>query len=72
MAITDRVPAHEMLERQVRERTREIERRCRVAEALHEILAILNSNRPLADILDHVVAQAGAPPLVIFSIHAIS
>ncbi len=47
------------LEREVRERTYEIERRRRVAEALREILAVLNSDRPLNEVLAYIVAQAG-------------
>lgn len=41
------------------ERRRESERRRHVAEGLRDILAILNSNRPLEEILDYIVAQAG-------------
>jgi signal transduction histidine kinase len=50
--------AFQFLEQRVEERTREIERRRRVAEGLRDILAALNSNRPLQIILDSVVAQA--------------
>ncbi len=46
------------LERRVAERTQEIERRRRVAEGLRDILAVLNSGRPLREILDHIVLQA--------------
>lgn len=46
------------LEERVAARTREIERRQQVAEGLHDILTILNTNRPLEEILDHIVAQA--------------
>jgi signal transduction histidine kinase len=49
--------AHDELELRVEERTREIERRRQVAEGLRDILAILNSNRPLNEILDYIVAQ---------------
>jgi PAS domain S-box-containing protein len=56
---TDRVLAYQELERRVEERTREIERRRAVAEGLREILAVLNSDRPLAEILDLIVAQTG-------------
>jgi len=41
------------------ERRQESERRRHVAEGLRDILAILNSNRPLEEILDYIVAQAG-------------
>ncbi len=42
---------------QEQERRREAEQRRRIAESLGDILAILNSNRPLADILDYIVSQ---------------
>lgn len=45
------------LEQRVAERTQEIERRRRVAEGLRDILAVLNSARPLEEILDHIVLQ---------------
>ncbi len=41
------------------ERRQEAERRHHVAESLRDILTVLNSNRPLDEILDHIVAQAG-------------
>jgi signal transduction histidine kinase/ligand-binding sensor domain-containing protein len=47
------------LEREVSERTHEIEQRRRVAEGLRDILAVLNSDRPLDEVLDYIVAQAG-------------
>lgn len=50
----------EVLEQRVEERTREIERRRRVAESLRDIISLLNSSRPLQTVLDHIVAQAGA------------
>jgi signal transduction histidine kinase/predicted hydrocarbon binding protein len=56
---TERVLAYQELERRVEERTREIERRRAVAEALREILAVLNSDRPLLEILNRIVAQTG-------------
>jgi len=40
------------------ERLAEVERRRQVAEGLRDILTILNSNRPLDEILNHIVAQA--------------
>lgn len=46
------------LEARVRARTQEIERRQRVAEGLRDILAALNSDRPIGEILDYLVAQA--------------
>jgi len=56
--ITRRKQNEEFLERRVQERTREIERRRQVSDTLRDILAILNSDRPLAEILQHIVAQA--------------
>jgi PAS domain S-box-containing protein len=46
------------LEDRVAERTHEIERRQRVAESLRGMLAVLNSDLPLDEILDHIVAEA--------------
>jgi signal transduction histidine kinase/ligand-binding sensor domain-containing protein len=43
---------------QVEERTAEIERRRRVAEGLHDILACVNSNQPIDQVLDTIVQQA--------------
>jgi ligand-binding sensor domain-containing protein/signal transduction histidine kinase len=45
------------LEKQVRERTLEIERRREVAEGLREILTILNSNQSLTESLDSIIRQ---------------
>ncbi len=56
--ITQRVLTQHTLELQVEERTREIERRRQVAESLRETLAVLNSDRSTAEILDHIVGQA--------------
>jgi PAS domain S-box-containing protein len=56
--ITRRKQNEEFLERRVQERTREIERRRQVSDSLRDILAILNSDRPLAEILQHIVVQA--------------
>jgi len=55
---TERVLAYQTLEQRVEERTHEIERRQQVAEGLRDILAILNSDRPVEEILDYIVAQA--------------
>jgi PAS domain S-box-containing protein len=57
--VTERVRAYEVLEQRVAERTREIERRQEVAEGMRELLAVVNSKRPLDQILDDVVRQAG-------------
>jgi PAS domain S-box-containing protein len=46
------------LEAKVAARTREIERRRRVAESLRGMLTVLNSDLPLDEILEHIVAQA--------------
>ncbi|MBK9711732.1 MAG: CHASE3 domain-containing protein [Kouleothrix sp.] len=56
--ITERVQAYQTLERRVEERTHEIERRRKVAEGLRDIMTILNSNRPLDEILGSIVTQA--------------
>jgi len=45
------------LERQVGERTQEIERRREVAEGLREILTILNTNHTLKESLDAIIVQ---------------
>lgn len=46
------------LEKRVVERTQEIEKRRRVAEGLHDILTILNTARPLSEILNHIAERA--------------
>ncbi|HOR01217.1 MAG TPA: GAF domain-containing protein [Anaerolineae bacterium] len=46
------------LYQQEQERRRESEQRRHVAEALRDTLTVLNSNRPFAEILDHIVTQA--------------
>lgn len=56
--ISRRKQTEEVLEQRVEVRTRELERRRLVADSLREILALLNSNRPLQEILDYVGAQA--------------
>ncbi len=56
--ISERVMTEQRLERRVHQRTQEIERRQQVAEGLRDILKTLNSNRPLADILDEITGQA--------------
>jgi len=57
--VTERVRAYEVLEQRVAERTREIEQRRQVAEGMRELLAVVNSKRPLDQVLDDVVRQAG-------------
>jgi signal transduction histidine kinase len=56
--VSERMQAYQLLERRVEERTHEIERRRQVAEGLRDILTILNSNRPLDEILDSILEQA--------------
>jgi len=56
--ISRRKETEEMLEMRVRQRTRELERRREVSDGLRDTLAILNSNRSQAEILDHIVIQA--------------
>jgi PAS domain S-box-containing protein len=58
--ITEQVRSEQALERLVSERTRELERRRAVAEGLKDLLAIVNSGKPLDDIMDAVVKQARA------------
>lgn len=71
--ITRRKYTEELLERRVQERTREIERRRRVSDSLRDILQVLNSNRPLPEILDIIVRQAqqllGADASAIYQLH---
>ena len=70
--ITQRVLTQQTLERLVDDRTREIERRRQVAESLRETLAVLNSERSAAEVLDHIVGQAlallGADAAAIYGI----
>ncbi len=56
--ISERVMAEQTLEQRVRQRTQEIERREQVAEGLQDILAVLNSNRSLEEILEYITCQA--------------
>ncbi len=56
--VSRRKQTEEMLEQRVEERTRELERRRRVADSLRDVLAILNANRPLQETLDFIAAQA--------------
>ncbi len=56
--VTERVLARERLEQRVEERTREIERRRKVAEGLRDILRELNSNHPLDEVLDFITTQS--------------
>lgn len=49
--------AYQTLEQQVEERTHEIEQRRRVSDSLRDILAILNSNNPLDDVVNELAVQ---------------
>lgn len=56
---------NQMLEQQVAERTEEMERRWQeserrrqVAESLRGIMRVLNSRRPLSEVLEHIIRQA--------------
>ncbi len=56
--ISDQVQAYQTLEERVAERTREIQRRRRVAEGMRELIAVVNSRQALDEILNHLVEQA--------------
>jgi PAS domain S-box-containing protein len=56
--ITKRKQTEELLERRVEERTHELERRRQVSEGLRDILAVLNSNQSIEEILNHITEQA--------------
>lgn len=56
--ITKRKQTEDSLERRVEERTRELERRREVSDGLRDILAVLNSNQSLEEILNHITEQA--------------
>lgn len=53
-----RLQLRETLEREVEKRTHELRRRQMVAEGLRYILTILNSNRPLQEVLEYIACQA--------------
>ncbi len=50
---------NEQLERQVMERTREIEQRRRVAEGLRDVINLINANCPLEESLNLILNQVG-------------
>ncbi len=56
--VSEQVQAFQLLEERVAERTREIERRRVVAEGMRELVAVVNSQRSLDDILAYLVSQA--------------
>lgn len=53
-----RLQLRETLEQEVAKRTHELRRRQMVAEGLRYILTILNSNRPLQEVLEYIACQA--------------
>lgn len=53
-----RLRLRETLEQEVQKRTHELHRRQMVAEGLRYILSILNSNRPLQEVLEYIACQA--------------
>jgi signal transduction histidine kinase len=53
-----RLRLRETLEQEVEKRTHELHRRQMVAEGLRYILTILNSNRPLQEVLEYIACQA--------------
>ncbi|MBN1138976.1 MAG: PAS domain-containing protein [Anaerolineae bacterium] len=59
LALQEAKAAAERAQREAERAREEEERRRRIAESLRDILSILNSNRPLAEALDYIVAQAG-------------
>lgn len=56
--ITQRVENTQLLARLLEERTREIEQQQHVTDGLRGIMAAVNSNRPLDEILQYIVAEA--------------
>lgn len=57
--LTRRKHVEELLEQRVEERTQEIEQRRRIADSMRDILARLNANYSLHDMLEYIVAQTG-------------
>ncbi len=58
--VSEQVQAYQELERRVEERTSEIERRQRVAEGMRELIAVVNSQQTIDEILGYLVEQARA------------
>jgi PAS domain S-box-containing protein len=56
--VSEQVRAYELLEQRVADRTREIERRREVAEALGDLMRLVNSKGPLDEILASILEQA--------------
>lgn len=57
--IRARKRAYAALEQKIRERTRESEQRRYVTQGMHDILTMLNSNRPLDEMLSYLVQYIG-------------
>jgi len=55
---TERMQAHETLEKRVIERTRELERRQEIAESMRDIIGMINSDIPLEAFLERAVQLA--------------
>ena len=66
--------AADQARREEQERRREADRRRRVAESLAGVLAALNSDQDVAQVLDHIAVQAGqlleSQAVFIYSLHA--
>jgi PAS domain S-box-containing protein len=58
-ALREATAAAETARQREEQRRREAERREEIAESLRGVLAVLNSNRTLQEVLDHVVRQVG-------------
>lgn len=56
--VTEKVLAYHELEARVQERTREVKRRQEAAEGLRQVMAVLNSSRPLPEILTVITDEA--------------
>jgi len=76
-SVVDLTPSKQseaFLEARVRERTVELDRRRQVADGLREILALINSNATLDEILNQIVSQAirllNADAGAIYQLHA--
>jgi PAS domain S-box-containing protein len=70
--ITERKQTAALLEHRVAERTHELERRRQAADGLHYILTLINSNRPVKEVLDRIVVHAtellGAAACLIYQV----
>ncbi len=59
LRVRDIARRNKQLERQVAERTREIEQRRRVAEGLRDVINLINANCPLEESLNLILEQVG-------------